>query len=457
MAFGAADLILELARNLQGRSSANFLAQTDNRTSVIPKGSRGKVLDVQQFNSQNFGVKLEILDSKKEGEEVWVYYNLKDPGLALQKTCAKNSEALKAEAIKAAGCSKAKRDIAALQDPDFVAHADSQMKNFLVALENSLRPSEIEGSLIPRQGKVDCGPDCQEAQNPKEKTEKAGFVSPRETQKGVREENHNRVQACMNHQKPGTFTFKEKTASFCTSHGTVMAGMKMEETEEGRSFNKARPLYIDYQAEVPPTGSGKKLKLMPNVPIFLASKEPVNEGDAEAFVKKLRARCEPMIQKVFGRYGIEIVLNLSWHTDATKPGYRVNSAAPYFNNPERMAPFGGPNVTPWDCVDDCYGDKPGDFAGNCTRYCGAARADRDYCAAFMQHVGNKLGLEDRYTEYNIPSGCSKQQLTDTTKEPKSLMYDASYPIQDLEIMPAEIQKILDPVCKPSGKVHSDQI
>lgn len=76
--FNSGDLI-ELSQSLNARTSLNFYKNADNVKKVLSAGTFGLVEESTQLPSGNYGVKIR-LDS---GDAYWVYYNVKNPGIAL--------------------------------------------------------------------------------------------------------------------------------------------------------------------------------------------------------------------------------------------------------------------------------------------------------------------------------------------------------------------------------------
>ncbi len=75
---------LELDQMLNGRSSAAFATYSKNIKATLPKGTRGKVVEVSRpFASGNQGLKILISEGPRKGQSYWVYFNKKQPALKL--------------------------------------------------------------------------------------------------------------------------------------------------------------------------------------------------------------------------------------------------------------------------------------------------------------------------------------------------------------------------------------
>ncbi len=74
---------VELDAFLNARSSMNFLKNTKNVVTTLPKGTKGKVEEFVKLPSGNFGLKMTVLDGKHKDKSVWIYYNNKSPMIKL--------------------------------------------------------------------------------------------------------------------------------------------------------------------------------------------------------------------------------------------------------------------------------------------------------------------------------------------------------------------------------------
>lgn len=81
-AIGIGDEV-ELNQFVNGRCAAKFRAQDNNIKLVLPRGTKGRVLEVKRFHSGNLGFLLEVSDGPQAGQVVWVYYNPTSPSLKL--------------------------------------------------------------------------------------------------------------------------------------------------------------------------------------------------------------------------------------------------------------------------------------------------------------------------------------------------------------------------------------
>ncbi|UYL09750.1 hypothetical protein B9G69_004070 [Bdellovibrio sp. SKB1291214] len=98
-----------LTGNLNGRSSADFSQSARNIKTTITAGSKGTVIETRKMRTPgSFGVKIRLTSvgkgktKAKVGDEVWVYYNRKNPWMrfrdAQDAEVQDPTEALKAEA-----------------------------------------------------------------------------------------------------------------------------------------------------------------------------------------------------------------------------------------------------------------------------------------------------------------------------------------------------------------------
>lgn len=81
-AIGIGDEV-ELNQFVNGRCTAKFRAQDNNIRLVLPRGTKGRVLEVKRFHSGNLGFLLEVTDGPQAGQVVWVYYRPSNPSLRL--------------------------------------------------------------------------------------------------------------------------------------------------------------------------------------------------------------------------------------------------------------------------------------------------------------------------------------------------------------------------------------
>ena len=94
---------LELDQMLNGRSSAAFATYSKNIKATLPKGTKGKVVEVSRpFSSGNQGLKIVITEGPRKGQSYWVYFNKKQPAFKLvDKTKSETPEPEKAESATA--------------------------------------------------------------------------------------------------------------------------------------------------------------------------------------------------------------------------------------------------------------------------------------------------------------------------------------------------------------------
>jgi hypothetical protein len=111
LSFKADDLI-EIEQAINARSSADFMKTTNNIRTTLKKGTIGKVVEVKKLPSGNYGVKLNIETGPFKKENMWVYYNVKNPSLKL-----KNKTGQEISEIEQSHRGQAVRDIASIKDP----------------------------------------------------------------------------------------------------------------------------------------------------------------------------------------------------------------------------------------------------------------------------------------------------------------------------------------------------
>lgn len=103
---------VELNQFVNGRCTAKFRAQDNNIRLVLPRGTKGRVLEVKRFNSGNLGFLLEVSDGPQAGQVVWVYYNPTSPSLKLMT--ARNQFTRSPEEAASA---QTTREVSARRDP----------------------------------------------------------------------------------------------------------------------------------------------------------------------------------------------------------------------------------------------------------------------------------------------------------------------------------------------------
>jgi hypothetical protein len=74
---------VELDNYLNGRTSPNFLKDTNNIKSKLDIGTQGKVLEAKKLNSENYGIKMEVTNGRHAGQSYWVHYNRRQLALHL--------------------------------------------------------------------------------------------------------------------------------------------------------------------------------------------------------------------------------------------------------------------------------------------------------------------------------------------------------------------------------------
>ncbi|WP_413293044.1 hypothetical protein ACLSU7_16760 [Bdellovibrio sp. HCB185ZH] len=82
-----------LTGNLFGRSSADFSKNSKNIKTTVTQGSKGTVVESRRMKSPgSYGVKIRLTEvgkgktNAKPGDEVWVYYNKKNPWITFRDT-----------------------------------------------------------------------------------------------------------------------------------------------------------------------------------------------------------------------------------------------------------------------------------------------------------------------------------------------------------------------------------
>lgn len=81
--FSGQEKFVELEGYLNGRSSAKFRKIDTNIKAVLSTGTRGEILEKKKMASGNYGFRVKVLSGPYTGKTYWVYYNLKNPDLAL--------------------------------------------------------------------------------------------------------------------------------------------------------------------------------------------------------------------------------------------------------------------------------------------------------------------------------------------------------------------------------------
>lgn len=102
---------LVLTGDMNARSSVDFRSGANNVTSLVPKGTRGTVVEVRKLKrTGSYGIKMKVTqvgrnngkNLVKKDQEIWVYYSQKDPWLKFRdpdnQTVQDPEEALTAQA-----------------------------------------------------------------------------------------------------------------------------------------------------------------------------------------------------------------------------------------------------------------------------------------------------------------------------------------------------------------------
>jgi hypothetical protein len=80
---------IELDNFLNARTSANFLATTNNialdnkKKIVLSKGTTGEVSEIKNFKKGNAGIKIKINNGPRAGQSYWIYYDSNAPRIKL--------------------------------------------------------------------------------------------------------------------------------------------------------------------------------------------------------------------------------------------------------------------------------------------------------------------------------------------------------------------------------------
>ena len=137
-----------LTGDLNGRAGVDFRSNANNVTSLVPKGTKGEVLEVRKLKKTgSYGIKMKVTEAVvrpgaknavKKDQEVWVYYSQKSPWLDFRDV---NKEAI--QDPEQALTAQAKRDGEALpalpgtvKNPSLPTEAE--------VLKNSVDPDSID-------------------------------------------------------------------------------------------------------------------------------------------------------------------------------------------------------------------------------------------------------------------------------------------------------------------------
>jgi hypothetical protein len=81
--FTGREVYVELEGFINGRESARFRSSDQNVRAVLPRGTKGQILEYTEFSSGNYGLKIRTLNGQRAGEEFWVYYRPSAPHMRL--------------------------------------------------------------------------------------------------------------------------------------------------------------------------------------------------------------------------------------------------------------------------------------------------------------------------------------------------------------------------------------
>ena len=154
-----------LTGDMNGRSSVDFTANANNVSSLVPKGTRGEVLEVRKLKKTgSYGVKMKVTEvsskatnaknAVKKDQEIWVYFSSKNPWLKFRdpngETVQDPEDALTAQA---------KRDGEALPAiPGTVKHPT--LPTTEEVLKNSIDPNSVDPNLAMKDKNLTEGDWC---------------------------------------------------------------------------------------------------------------------------------------------------------------------------------------------------------------------------------------------------------------------------------------------------------
>ena len=121
MGFTGQEQYIELQGSFYGRDSAQFRSTDDNINAVLQTGTHGEILSHKLLPSGNYGLEVKVLSGTSAGKTLWVYYNLKNPDIALYEQSPKNwengSQAVRTPSVEKAQGMKTLRDTPAFKAP----------------------------------------------------------------------------------------------------------------------------------------------------------------------------------------------------------------------------------------------------------------------------------------------------------------------------------------------------
>lgn len=121
LGFSGNEKYVELEGYLNGRSSRAFRSIDKNVVSVLNKGTRGEILESKKMVSGNYGLRIKVLSGSQAGKSYWVYYNVKNPDLALYETAPQSwgtkAPEQRASFVERARGTEALRDTHAITPP----------------------------------------------------------------------------------------------------------------------------------------------------------------------------------------------------------------------------------------------------------------------------------------------------------------------------------------------------
>lgn len=137
----AKDEIIELEKYVNGRTSANFLKDTDNVKFTLAPKTQGKIQETKKFGSGNYGLKVEITSGPRKGESVWVYYRTADPGIKLYANEADAKKGVESKDVEKSKSAQTTRETPAIRDP---SSAKPEKKNEAKSAEKPKARSKSE-------------------------------------------------------------------------------------------------------------------------------------------------------------------------------------------------------------------------------------------------------------------------------------------------------------------------
>lgn len=121
MGFSGQEKYIELEGYFYGRENPNFRSQDKNIDSVLKTGTRAEILSHKQLPSGNYGLQVKVMSGVSAGKTLWVYYNNKNPDIALYEKAPQNwetgSQAVRTTNVEKAQGMKTLRETPAVKPP----------------------------------------------------------------------------------------------------------------------------------------------------------------------------------------------------------------------------------------------------------------------------------------------------------------------------------------------------